>query len=79
MSPPISSGLCRRNETWFMEGKLIPDFHYVLLADDLSDVGAKVSHYLSHPHEARAIIANANGWVAQFLDEQREDYSGGGC
>ena len=75
-----SNSLCMaqrlKYETWFMEGKLIPDFHYVLLADDLSDVGAKVSHYLSHPHEARAIIANANGWVAQFLDEQREDYIG---
>ena len=24
-------------ESWFMEGKLIPDYHYVLIKDDYSD------------------------------------------
>ena len=75
-----SNSLCfaqkLKYETWFMEGKLIPDFHYVLIANDFSDLGDKIDYYLAHPDEALVIIANATAWVAQFLDEQREDYIG---
>lgn len=65
-----------RFETWFMEGRLIPDHHYVRIADDFHDVGEKVAHYERHPDEARAIIANANEYVRQFLDADREDLLG---
>lgn len=59
-------------ETWFMEGNLIPNVHYALLKDDHSDVEEKIAYYNDHPHEAKAIIANANAYVKQFFDEPKE-------
>lgn len=60
-------------ETWFMEGRLIPDHHYIQIKSDYSDVTEKLNYYLQHPHEAQAIISNANKYVSQFMDKQRED------
>ncbi|WP_345969858.1 glycosyl transferase family 90 [Sulfurimonas sp. HSL1-6] len=59
-------------ETWFMEGTLIPDYHYVLLKDDYSDLEEKIAYYSAHPEEAKAIIANAHRHVARFRDAERE-------
>jgi hypothetical protein len=71
-----SNSLCLaprpRFETWFMEGRLIPDHHYVEIADDFRDIEEKIGHYERHPDEAQAIIANANAYVRQFLDADRE-------
>src|SRR5690606_29582030 len=47
-------------ETWFMESTLIPDFHYVCIKDDYSDLEEKLKHYIQHPNEALKIIANAH-------------------
>ncbi len=60
-------------ETWFMEGKLIPNHHYVLLKDDYSDLEEKINYYITHEEEAKEIIANANKYVEQFKDQKRED------
>jgi len=60
-------------ETWFMEGTLIPDYHYVLLEDDYSDLEEKVAYYSEHIDEALEIIANAHAYVAQFKDAKLED------
>lgn len=60
-------------ETWFMEGRLIPNYHYVLLRDDYSDLEEKIDYYTVHNDEAEAIIANANAYTKQFRDEKRED------
>ena len=60
-------------ETWFMEGRLIPDYHYVLLKDDYSDLEEKIGYYSEHIDEALTIIKNANAHVAQFKDKKRED------
>ncbi|OLO04276.1 glycosyl transferase family 90 [Salinicola socius] len=71
-----SNSLCLmptpRYETWFMEGTLEPYVHYVPLADDCSDLEAKMDYYTAHPEEAEAIVRNANSHVAQFLDGRRE-------
>jgi len=71
-----SNSLCfmrkPRYETWFMEGTLVPDFHYVLLKDDFSDLLEKVNFYIENPSLAKEIIANANEYVQQFFDEERE-------
>ena len=71
-----SNSLCLmkrpRYETWFMEGRLIPGHHYVELADDFSDLEAKVDHYTRHGDEAEAIIRNANAHAASFRDQPRE-------
>ncbi|GIR91542.1 MAG: hypothetical protein CM15mP92_0060 [Halieaceae bacterium] len=32
-------------ESWFMEGKLIPNYHYILIKDDYSDLEEKLNYY----------------------------------
>ncbi len=59
-------------ETWFMEGTLIPNYHYVEVAPDFSDVEERVKYYHEHPEEAKAIVEHAHEYVAQFMDEKRE-------
>jgi hypothetical protein len=59
-------------ETWFMEGKLEPGKHFVLLENDFSDLEDKVAYYTEHTEEAEAIIANAHTWIAQFGDPLKE-------
>ena len=59
-------------ETWFMQGKLIPGYHYVLLKDDYSDLPEKIDYYNHHTEEALDIISNAQKHVAQFFDHKRE-------
>jgi hypothetical protein len=56
-----------------MEGRLKPDFHYVLVRDDYADLEEKIHHYSRHPETARQIIENANAHVAQFLNPLHED------
>ena len=59
-------------ETWFMEGRLIPDYHYIAIKDDLSDLEERLNYYIDHPDEAQQIINHAHEFVAQFMDEERE-------
>ena len=59
-------------ETWFMEGKLIPDYHYIEIKDDLSNLEEKLTYYINHPAEAELIIRHAHEYVAQFFDTERE-------
>ncbi len=59
-------------ETWFMEGCLKPNYHYIEIRDDLSDLQEKLEYYASHIDEAHAIINHAHEYVAQFMDERRE-------
>ena len=60
-------------ETWFMEGLLIPDIHYILIKDDYSDLEIKLNYYINNPDKALDIIENANKYVAQFKDKFTED------
>ena len=59
-------------ESWFMESQLIPDYHYICVKDDLSDLKDKLSYYIGHPELCKQIVRNANEYVAQFKDTQRE-------
>ena len=59
-------------ETWFMEGKLIPDYHYIEIKDDLSDLEEKLNYYIAHPAEAEQIVEHAHEYVSQFFDAGRE-------
>jgi len=71
-----SNSLCLmtkpRNETWFMEGRLIPSVHYVEIKNDYSDLEEKIEHYISRPDEAEAIIENAKQYVANFFNTPKE-------
>ncbi len=60
-------------ETWFMEGTLVPDYHYVCINDDYSDLEEKLNYYIAHPDKAQAIIDHAHEFVAQFRNNRRED------
>lgn len=59
-------------ETWFMEGTLVPDYHYVEIRADYSDLEERMRYYIDHPDEAEAIIEHAHQYVAQFRDRRRE-------
>lgn len=60
-------------ETWFMEGTLVPNDHYVLIKDDFSDLEERLTYYIEHPEEAIEIARNANEYVNQFRNKKRED------
>ncbi len=59
-------------ETWFMEGSLQANKHYVLVRDDYADLVDKVNYYLKHEDESRAIIRHANDYVQTFFNQPQE-------
>ena len=61
-----------RCTSWLMETTLIPNYHYVLLKDDFSDLEEKVSWCNKHPNECKQIIQNANDYMSQFSNEKVE-------
>lgn len=56
-------------ETWFREGQLIPNVHYVEIQSDFSDIEEKFNYYMDHPEEAKIIIQNANNYVKPFMNQ----------
>ena len=59
-------------ETWFMEGTLIPDYHYIAVSDDYSDLEDKLLYYIKHSDKALSIVAHAHEHVAKFVDLKAE-------
>ncbi len=59
-------------ETWFMEGTLIPNYHYIEVKPDYSDLIEKLNYYISHQDKAEAIIKHAHEYVSMFMDESSE-------
>lgn len=59
-------------ETWFMEGTLIPDYHYIEVKPDYSDVEEKINYYIANPDKAEAIIEHAHAYVESFRHPRRE-------
>jgi hypothetical protein len=59
-------------ETWFMEGTLIPNVHYVQIKDDYSDLEERMLYYINNPEEAQKIINNAHQYIEQFKNKKRE-------
>jgi len=53
-------------ETWFMEGTLVPDYHYVEIDDDFSNLEEKMRYYIENVEEANKIISHAHEYVSQF-------------
>ena len=60
-------------ETWFMEGTLIPDYHYIQIKDDYSDLTERLQYFIDRPEDAQAIIHHANEYIRQFMNSERED------
>lgn len=63
-------------ETWYMEGKLKANHHYILIKEDYSDLEERLNYYIENPAEANVIIKNAKEYVSQFFDEEREHLIG---
>jgi len=68
VTPPMTC------ETWFMEGRLKGDVHYVEIKDDYSDLEEKMDYYSSHTEAARNISRAANEYTMQFRDQRRERF-----
>jgi hypothetical protein len=60
-------------ETWFMEGSLVPNYHFVLIKDDFSDLEERLKYYIENSDEAIEIVKHANEYVSQFHNKKRED------
>lgn len=60
-------------ETWFMEGTLIPNYHYIEIKSDFSDLEERLNYYIKHIDEAQEIINHAHKYVAQFKNREREN------
>jgi hypothetical protein len=58
--------------SWLMETTLIPDFHYVLLRDDFSDLEEKLIWCNNNQDKCKEIIKNANAFMHQFHDDDLE-------
>jgi len=61
-----------RCTSWLMETTLVPDYHYMLVKDDFSDLEEKRQWCNKHPEECKQIIKNANDYMSQFSDEKVE-------
>ena len=59
-------------ESWFMEKQLIANYHYIEIKDDYSDLEEKLTYYINNVDECLKIIENANTYVSQFKDYNRE-------
>lgn len=59
-------------ETWFMEGRLKADYHYIEIKSDFSNLNEKINFYLNRPLEAKKIIKAANEYVDKFKDKELE-------
>ena len=59
-------------ETWFMEGTLIPDYHYISIKRDFSDLDEKINYYMKNEDKALEIIENAHRYIQQFKNKKQE-------
>lgn len=55
-----------RVTSWLMETTLIPNYHYILLKDDFSDLYEKYIWCENNPEKCKQIIKNANNYMKQF-------------
>lgn len=56
-----------------METTLIPNFHYVLLQDDFSDLLEKVEWCNNNQDKCKEIVKNANSFMKQFSNNLYEE------
>ena len=62
-----------RANSWLMEDKLIPDYHYILLKDDFSDLQEKYKWCENNQDKCKEIIKNAKNYMTQFFNIKREE------
>lgn len=67
VSPPL------KMETWYMEGMLMPDEHFIGIDDNYENLEEKLNYYIEHPKESLEIIKNAKEYRAKFNNKNIED------
>jgi hypothetical protein len=58
--------------SWLMETTLIPNFHYVLIKDDFSDLKEKLIWCNNNQEQCKTIINNAHSYMSQFANNENE-------
>ena len=53
-----------------MEGTLIPNYHYIEIKPDFSDLKERLQYYMAHTDEAQAIIEHAHEYIEQFKNKK---------
>lgn len=61
-----------QTESWLMESRLVPWKHYVPVKSDFSDLINILYYCEMHPEKMKEIIKNANDYMEQFNDQDRE-------
>jgi len=59
--------------SWLMEDMLIPNYHYLLLKNDFSDLLEKLEWCNKHPDEVLTIIKHANQYMEMFNNIKQEE------
>ena len=67
VSPPLTM------ETWYMEGTLQPDVHFIGIDADYKNLEEKLQYYIDHDKEALEIINNAQEHRNQFNNRAVEN------
>ncbi|WP_312077996.1 glycosyl transferase family 90 [Chryseobacterium sp.] len=67
VSPPL------KMETWYMEGTLIPDVHFIGINESYDNLEDKLTYFIEHPKESLEIIKNAKEYRAKFNNKNMED------
>ncbi len=60
-------------ESWYMEGRLVHDVHYIEIPDSKEKLFAKLDYYATHGKEAQEIIDVANEYRRTFENKNHED------
>jgi len=58
-------------ETWFKEGTLIPNYHYIEVSDDFSDMEEIFTRYLNDKTACEGIIKNAQDFVSKYFSSTK--------
>ena len=61
-----------RNFSWIMENKLLPNYHYILLKDNFTDLEEKKDWCLNNLNLCKQISQNATQYMKQFLNIKNE-------
>ncbi|MGX9986754.1 glycosyl transferase family 90 [Soonwooa purpurea] len=60
-------------ETWYMEGTLVPNQHYIQIAEDYSDLEERLEYFTENSSEALSIIEEAKKYRSNFNNKKLED------
>ena len=59
--------------SWLMETTLVPNYHYILLKDDFSDLEEKLKWCNNNVEKCIEIVKNAKKFMSQFSDNKKEE------